>query len=92
MGDCVDASTFDFVSQVSHVIGGALVVFATTSLFSDRYLLQIGVVFTLLVAIKEFWYDTNYETAVVRGSNWEDFSFYLMGYALAVLLYYLIKQ
>jgi hypothetical protein len=36
--------------------------------------------------VKEFWWDENYEDAATRGSNLEDWSYYVAGAAVALLI------
>lgn len=33
----------------------------------------------VVAGVKEFWWDQHHESAVVRGSNFEDWSFYMLG-------------
>ena len=75
----VDVTTFDQVSQISHVIGGMLVVLGPIALFGPRYRGHWAVAFIILAALKEFWFDEIYEPANVRGSSAEDFLFYTLG-------------
>ncbi len=44
-----------------------------------------------LAAWKEFWYDYKYETAEVRGSSLEDFSFYMSGIVGAILFFMVLS-
>ncbi len=74
---------FDELAQGLHTALGALFLMIpvakswphprTTGLF-------LGI---LYAAWKEGWYDVHYETLVTRGSGWRDFSFYLLGMAMA---------
>ena len=81
----IDPKEFNFVSQVSHTIGGALAVIAGVYLFGPMAQPWVCGVGILAAAVKEFWYDQNYETPEVRGSNLQDFSFYCAGLALGSL-------
>ena len=75
--------SFDTVSQSAHVWFGAFVVFVA-NLFHAPW---IGFfVLAVFAAVKEFWYDQNYESPEVRGSNFKDFSFYMLGGAVALFL------
>jgi hypothetical protein len=40
---------------------------------------------TVAAALKEFWYDQNYETVDTRGSNLLDFSMYEIGIIAGLL-------
>jgi hypothetical protein len=71
---------------MSHWLAGCLFVMGFTYLFGPGAEWWCVLIFTAYAAIKEFWYDQNYETAEVRGSNLEDFSFYMVGVTLAVIL------
>lgn len=80
---------FNQVSQLAHIAGGLAVVFGSVVLFGTPMRAvewwAFGVV-AALAAVKEFWFDQRYETDVVRGSNLEDWSFYLLGAGIAAVL------
>jgi hypothetical protein len=40
----------------------------------------------LFAAVKEFWYDHTYESPQTRGSDLEDFLFYVLGAAAELLI------
>jgi hypothetical protein len=87
--DCVDAKTFNQVSQMSHIAGGLALVFGAQVLFGSYIIATV--IFLLLAAIKEFWYDYKFETEIVRGSSLMDFVFYTVGVAIAIVAI-IIKQ
>lgn len=80
--EMIPDSFFNVVAQLSHVGWGALVITWTALLF-PREFYWIWVALESVAAIKEFWYDQNYETADERGSNLLDFSMYTLGALLA---------
>jgi predicted MFS family arabinose efflux permease len=74
------------VAQASHVAIGAAIVGLTSARFHgpSKYI-AAGIV-VVLAAVKEFWFDQNFEDAVTRGSNFEDWSYYVAGSAAALLI------
>lgn len=68
------------VGQSAHVFFAAFLVLA---FHGNWYAVGAMVVFA---AVKEFWYDENYETADVRGSNLRDFAYYMLGIALGKIV------
>lgn len=87
----IDPKFFNQVSQVAHFFVGSSVVLGTLLLFSlDTLVLYVLPAFFIATAIKEFWYDRNYENTVTRGSDLEDFLFYQLG-AISSLLLFIIK-
>lgn len=84
-------SEFNFLAQINHILFGAIMVFAPLALGSTH--LWWFVVATVIgTAVKEFWYDKNYETPEARGSSLEDFLFYQLGMAVALGAYYLVHS
>jgi hypothetical protein len=78
---------FNQVAQLGHFAGGAALVLATVVLWRDAHAPFAGFAGVLLAAgVKEFWFDQHYESAEVRGSNLEDFSFYLLGAGAAAIV------
>lgn len=78
--------SLDEVAQASHVAIGAAVVALTSARFHgpSKYI-AAGIV-VALAAVKEFWFDQNFEDAVTRGSNLEDWSYYVLGCVVALLI------
>jgi hypothetical protein len=85
----IDFATFNTVSQFAHWLAGCLFVMGFTYLFGSGAEWWCVGIFTAYAAIKEFWYDQNYETPEVRGSSLQDFLFYEAGVLLAIGLIYL---
>ena len=72
----------------SHIAGGMAWIFGGLTLFGQTYLVYLLATGLALCAVKEFWYDQNYETPDERGSNLEDFLEYSAGFLAALILYY----
>lgn len=70
---------FDAVAQLSHVGWGLAVVWGFALLWNPEQLWWAVPSATGLAALKEFWFDQNYENAAERGSNLKDFIFYCVG-------------
>jgi hypothetical protein len=84
----VEVHIFNQVAQLGHFAGGLACVFGSIVLSgrSKRKTLFVSLlILTALIAVKEFWYDMTYETAVVRGSDLQDFTFYVIGMATALV-------
>jgi hypothetical protein len=93
--DPIDPKFFNQVAQYAHFFAGATVaqyahffagatVFFIIGRFSHTwmfYLLPVGVG---LAALKEFIIDPRTENEATRGSDLEDFCFYLLGMAVAL--------
>jgi hypothetical protein len=56
-------------------------------LFGVKWMYATVPLFILYASLKEFWYDQNYETEEQRGSNLEDWGFYMIGLVSALLLW-----
>jgi hypothetical protein len=82
----VSASLFNQVSQLAHFAGGLAGLWGSVVLFHPRHLWIPMLVIAGVTGLKEFWYDQHYETPVVRGSNFEDWTFYQVGSLTALLL------
>ena len=78
--------SLDEVAQASHVAIGAAVVGLTSARFHGNSKYIAAIIVVLLAAVKEFWWDENYEDAATRGSNLEDWSYYVAGAAVALLI------
>lgn len=77
------------VAQASHVaIGAAVVALAAARFPSNAPLAKfIGTAIVVVWAlVKEFWFDKNFEDAVTRGSDIEDFLYYIVGATAALLI------
>ena len=93
--------TVDSLAQIGHVIGGALIVLGGDALlrklpvFSDVSKHFIWVMVSIAVfyaAVKEFYFDTHFETPATMGSGLKDFSFYMIGVFGAVAAYYILSH
>jgi hypothetical protein len=82
----IDPKEFNFVSQISHFVGGMCVVFGTACLIPGYAYLFFASLWVVYAGIKEFWYDYHYESTEVRGSSLEDFLYQVGGAGLAILL------
>jgi len=78
---------FDLVAQNAHVLAGALAVLGSIALWGPSSKLPATVMMIAFAAIKEFWYDQQYESPEVRGSNLRDFTFYCVGIAFGWILF-----
>ena len=66
---------------------GAAIVGLTSARFHNPHAKYIAAAIGIaLAAVKEFWFDQKFEGAVTRGSNLEDWSYYLAGAALALVI------
>ncbi len=82
----IDPKTFNSVAQAGHFACGMLCVFGPAYLFGHSYSYCGAGAITLYALAKEFWWDEKYESTEVRGSSLEDFIFYVLGAAGALLL------
>jgi hypothetical protein len=80
--------TFNEEAQFSHIVLAALIIVWFTFIGHPLLGLFVAVSFA---ALKEFIYDHYYEDAVTRGSDWQDFAYYLVGTGLGEILV-LIKR
>ena len=83
----VSASLYDSIGQIAHVEAGLLVVLGPNALFGPRFMWAWCLALVVFASVKEFWYDTNYETSDERGNGWEDFGFYMVGMAIGIVLW-----
>lgn len=86
----IDPKFFNEVAQFAHFGVAAFIYLAIGHIAAKRgffhwswygALIALGVV---AAAVKEFWYDKNFENEATRGSDLEDFTFYVLGIAAAV--------
>lgn len=85
---CIPASFWNLVGELAHVGWGALIVLACAAIFGKWITWYVAILFMIYAAIKEFWYDQNYETPDERGSNLVDFLFYGVGVIIGIILVY----
>lgn len=83
-----DALTLSFneVAQASHFFIAAWAVGTSQAIWrgNAKFWACLGIV--LFAAIKEFWYDHTYESPETRGSDLEDFLFYVLGAAAQLVI------
>jgi hypothetical protein len=80
---------FNSISQNAHMLCGSTVVFGSILLFHVKSLYYILPAYMIITGIKEFYYDQHFESKEVRGSNMEDWTFYQLGWVLAVMIYWI---
>lgn len=83
----VDATLYDEIGQTAHTLAGILVVLGPNALFGSRFMWAWVLALIIFAAVKEFWYDQNYETSDERGNNGKDFGFYILGLAIGLILW-----
>ena len=70
-----------FLAQIGHSLGG-LSIILVTAYFTHGFIPVLVAAGAIVVAaaIKEFWYDANYELPKQTSTdNWMDFGFYMVG-------------
>lgn len=80
------------VSQIAHALAGALAVLGVQALFGPRWVWLAAAAMTLFAAIKEFWFDVDFENAQTAGNGLEDFLFYQAGIAAALILHFAARM
>jgi hypothetical protein len=75
--------TFNEEAQFSHVVLAALIIVWFAFIGHSFLGVFLAVSFG---ALKEFIYDHYYEDAETRGSDWQDFVYYLVGTGLGIIL------
>ena len=81
-----DAQLQNIFDQIGHFLGAYAAVL-TLFVFHVHYWLYISAIgVTTWAIIKEFWYDENYEDPTVRGSSATDFTFYMIGLAIGIIV------
>jgi len=78
----ITTKLFNQVAQGGHFCAGLAAVWGGAALFGRPVIGALLI--TTWAAVKEFWYDKNFETEEVRGSDLEDFLFYTGGAAVAL--------
>lgn len=79
--------SYDEIAQASHVaIAFAVVAYACARFVGHPNAKYIAAAIVVAgAAIKEFWWDRTYETPATRGSDLEDWSYYVCGVVVALL-------
>jgi len=87
----IDPRTFNDVAQSGHFLAGCLAVFAPIVLIGPWWRWVGGGAVVVWAAAKEFWYDSRFESTEVRGSDLEDFSFYVAGALVSLTLFAMVR-
>lgn len=83
----ISASLWETTAQFSHAGVACAIVQAVRSHSSSNSLtLGVAGVAVALAAVKEFYYDRNFETTDARGSDLMDFSFYALGILIGLFI------
>ncbi|MGA7919065.1 MAG: hypothetical protein WCA38_05285 [Candidatus Acidiferrales bacterium] len=88
----IDPKFFNEVSQFAHFFSAATVYLSFRIVavhlhkFSWKWTWIIVACGVALAAWKEFWYDKHDENKATRGSDLEDFTFYMLGIGYALIL------
>jgi hypothetical protein len=85
----------DTINQIAHILAGMLGVLGPIALFSKKAKEYAIIGIMLVAAIKEFVFDgwiNHVQPFFGNASAFEDFAFFGLGTALAVLLYWLSQK
>jgi hypothetical protein len=86
----IDPKFFNEVAQFAHAGVAGLIYLSLAhiamkfDLFKWSWYGALIVIGVAAAGVKEFWYDPHYENVATRGSDFEDFAFYLVGILIAV--------
>ena len=75
----ISPELFNEVAQLGHFAGGLAVIWGSIVLFGSGSVWWAFGTLAVVAGVKEFWWDQHHESAVVRGSNFEDWSFCMLG-------------
>jgi hypothetical protein len=79
-------------SQIGHFLGAYAAVL-TLVLFNVHYWLLISLIgVTAWASFKEFYIDAKYEDPAIRGSDMEDFLFYMLGLVVGIGIVFLARK
>jgi hypothetical protein len=82
-----------FLSQSAHFFSAIAIVMIASYFWGKKGCVLAVSAFTLVIAIKEFWYDLAYELPKQTfGDSALDYLFYLIGLTVAACLVLLIKK
>ena len=81
----ISDSDFNFIAQMAHWLGGSFAILIAVRILGRWCMWIVAVLFLTFFAVKEWWYDTNYEDCDERGSNLIDWLFYLLGVVIGIL-------
>ncbi len=87
----INPKFFWFVAQMAHMFCGSTIILSVLLFFGLHTLFYVLPVFTVVTAIKEFWYDVHYENAETRQSGLCDFGAYQVGAYVPWVLYIIFK-
>jgi hypothetical protein len=82
--------TFNLLAQVAHVCAGMAIVYTLYALEVRKW--DCFALLVIFAAIKESIWDVLFETSSVAGNGFEDFTFFLIGGFLAVLVLTLTRR
>src|ERR1700751_4188248 len=77
--DSISPELFNEVAQLGQCSGGLSVIWRSIVLFGSRSVWWAFGTLAVVAGVKEFWWDQHYESAAVRGSNFEDGSVDMLG-------------
>jgi hypothetical protein len=81
-----------FLAQSAHFFGATSAIMASSYFFGKRGAIISAIIFLVVAGFKEFWYDLVFELPKQTfGDSALDFSFYLLGVVVSVLLVMTIK-
>jgi len=83
--DSISPELFNEVAQLGHFAAGLAVIWGSIVLFGSGSVWWAFGTLAVVAGVKEFWWDQHHESAVVRGSNFEDWSFYMLGATGAIV-------
>jgi multisubunit Na+/H+ antiporter MnhB subunit len=76
-----------YLAQAAHLLGAYSVMITAGHFWGHVGCIIAAIVFTALTAVKEFWYDANYE--IPKQTNFDnilDFSMYAVGTIIGLLI------
>jgi len=81
--------TYNGLAQAAHAFAAYSIVLTAAYKFGYRVMIVIALLLVAFAIVKEFWFDLKYERPEVSG-GWsggvEDFSFYVIGVCVALLM------
>lgn len=82
-----------YLAQSAHFFGAITAVMIASYFWGKKGCLWAAGIFATAATIKEFWYDLNFE--LPKQTFWDstlDYTFYLVGVAVAVITVLLVKK
>ena len=77
---------YNLMGSLAHVFFGAWITLACVYMFGPKSLYWTLPLLVTYAAIKEFWWDENYETADERWNGFYDFGTYISGGILTLIM------